>query len=183
MTAETNTLEMTGTYAFDPTHSRFGFVARHAMVTKVRGRFNEFEGGFEIDADTPSASSAWLVIQGKSVDTNNEQRDEHIRTNDFLALDEYPEITFRSSGIEGEGEDFKVTGDLTVRGVTREVTFDVTFLGAVLDPWGNTRIGFEGSTVIRRKDWGVSWNHAIEAGGVMVSEKVTLEFEIAAVKQ
>lgn len=178
-----NLAELTGEYAIDPSHSRLGFVARHAMVTKVRGGFNEFEGSLSLDGDTPSQSSAWLTIKAASIDTNNGDRDNHIRSNDFLAMDKYPEIGFKTTAIEGGPTTWQVTGDLTVRGVTRPVTFDVDFLGASPDPWGNTRVGFEGSTVINRKDWGVSWNLAIEAGGVLVSEKVTLEFEIAAVKQ
>lgn len=174
---------LTGTYAIDPGHSRFGFVARHAMVTKVRGQFSEFEGSLDLDGDQPANSSAELTIKAASIDTRNADRDNHIRSNDFLAMDEYPEINFKTTAIEGGPETWQVTGDLTIRGVTKSVTVDVHFLGASPDPWGNTRVGFEGSTVINRKDWGVSWNLAIEAGGVLVSEKVTLEFEIAAVKQ
>lgn len=175
--------QLTGTYAIDPSHSRFGFVARHAMVTKVRGQFTEFEGSLELDGNDPFNSSGELTIQASSIDTRNADRDNHIRSNDFLAMDEYPEISFKTTAIEGGPDTWQVTGDLTIRGVTKVVTIDVDFLGASPDPWGNTRVGFEGSTVINRKDWGVSWNLAIEAGGVLVSEKVTLEFEIAAVKQ
>ncbi len=175
--------QLTGDYAIDASHSRFGFVARHAMVTKVRGQFNEFEGALRLDGDSPSNSFGELTIKATSIDTRNADRDNHIRSNDFLAMDEYPEISFKTTSIDGGPETWQVTGDLTVRGVTRSVTMDVDFLGASPDPWGNTRVGFEGSTVINRKDWGVSWNLAIEAGGVLVSEKVTLEFEIAAVKQ
>ena len=175
--------QLTGEYVIDASLSRMGFVARHAMVTKVRGQFTEFEGKLRLDGDNPSDSYGEVVIQAKSIDTRNEDRDNHIRSNDFLAMDEFPTIEFRTTGIEGGPEEWKVTGDLTVRGVTRPVTLDVTYLGTSPDPWGNTRVGFEGSTVINRKDWGVSWNLALEAGGVLVSEKVTLEFEIAAVKQ
>ncbi len=177
-----STEALTGSYRFDPAHSRFGFVARHAMVTKVRGRFAEFEGGLEVDGSDPASSSGWLKIQGLSIDTGNEQRDEHIRSNDFLALGEYPEISFATTSISGVGDRYHVTGDLTVRDATRPVTFDVTYLGTAVDPWGNTRIGFEGSAVVNRKDWGVNWNTVLEAGGVLVSEKVTLEFEVAAIK-
>ncbi|HLV90070.1 MAG: YceI family protein [Acidimicrobiales bacterium] len=186
MTTEVQGLDLgqlTGEYVIDAGHSRVGFVARHAMVTKVRGQFTEFEGKLVIDGDNPANSSGEIVIQAKSIDTRNADRDNHIRSNDFLAMDEFPTISFKTTKIEGGPEEWKVTGDLTVRGVTKPVTFDVTYLGAGQDPWGNTRVGFEGSTVINRKDWGVSWNLAIEAGGVLVSEKVTLEFEFAAVKQ
>ncbi|HEX6947616.1 MAG TPA: YceI family protein [Acidimicrobiia bacterium] len=175
--------QLTGDYVIDAGHSRLGFVARHAMVTKVRGQFTEFEGKLHLDGENPANSSGEVTIQAKSIDTRNPDRDNHIRSNDFLAMDQYPTITFKTTGIEGGPDEWKVTGDLTVRGVTRPVTFDVSFLGANPDPWGNTRVGFEGSTVINRKDWGVNWNLAIEAGGVLVSEKVTLEFEIAAIKQ
>ncbi|HSJ33805.1 MAG TPA: YceI family protein [Acidimicrobiia bacterium] len=190
MTTETTTTltaiersELTGTYTIDPAHSRFGFVARHAMVTKVRGNFNEFEGSLELDGEEPTRSSGQITIQAKSIDTRSEDRDAHLRSNDFFAMDGYPEIRFESTGIEDKGDDtYQVTGDLTIRGETRSVTFDVEFTGAAIDPWGNTRIGMEGSTKVNRKDWGVNWNAALEAGGVLVSEKVTIEFEIAAVK-
>ncbi len=176
--------DLTGTYTIDPSHSRFGFVARHAMVTKVRGSFNEFEGTLDVDGDDPTKSSAELVIQVASIDTRNADRDAHLRSSDFFAMDEHPEIRFQSTGVElTDDEDvYRVTGDLTIRGVTKPVTFDLEFTGAAIDPWGQTRIGFEGSTVVNRKDWGVSWNAALEAGGVLVSEKVTIEFEISAIK-
>jgi polyisoprenoid-binding protein YceI len=174
--------QLTGDYTIDPAHSRFGFVARHAMVTKVRGQYREFEGKLRLNGDDPAGSYGEVTIKAASIDTGNGQRDDHIRSNDFLAIDRYPDISFRTTSIAGDGDQFKVMGDLTVRGVTRPVTVEVEFLGAGLDPWGNTRVGFEGSTTINRKDWGVSWNLALEAGGVLVSDKVRLEFEIAAVK-
>jgi len=175
---------LTGTYTLDPAHSRFGFVARHAMVTKVRGAFNDVEGTATIDGANPANSGASITIRTASVDTRNEQRDQHLRTNDFLDVETYPTITFTSTGVQhAGGNDFSVTGDLTIRGVTKPVTVPLEFQGAATDPFGNARIGFEGSLVINRKDWGVNWNAALEAGGVLVSEKVTLEFEISAVKQ
>ncbi|MDA8385521.1 MAG: YceI family protein [Actinomycetota bacterium] len=178
------TAELSGKYAIDPSHSRIGFSARHAMVTKVRGGFNEFEGSGVLDGGDVTKSSLQVTIKAASIDTRNADRDNHIRSNDFLALDEYPEITFTSTGIEAVGGDkFRANGDLTVRGVTRPVTFDLEFTGTEIDPWGNRRIGVEGSTVINRKDFGVSWNAALESGGILVSENVTLEFEISAVKQ
>ena len=148
-----------------------------------RGSFNEF-GDFDVDGDDPAKSSAELVIQVASIDTRNADRDAHLRSSDFFAMDEHPEIRFQSTGVElTDDEDvYRVTGDLTIRGVTKPVTFDLEFTGAAIDPWGQTRIGFEGSTVVNRKDWGVSWNAALEAGGVLVSEKVTIEFEISAIK-
>lgn len=175
--------QLTGDYVIDPSHSRVGFVARHAVVTKVRGQFTEFEGKLHLDGEDPSASTGVVTIQAKSIDTKNADRDNHLRSNDFLAMEEYPTITATVTGIEGGPEQWQVTVDLTIRGVTKPVTFEVDFLGAGKDPWGNTRVGFEGSAEINRKDWGVSWNVPIETGGLLVSEKITLEFEFAAVKQ
>jgi polyisoprenoid-binding protein YceI len=175
---------LTGTYTLDVSHSRLGFVARHAMVTKVRGAFNDFEGTAVIDGADPAKSNVNITIQVASVDTRNQQRDDHLRANDFLDLENFPTITFASTSVEHDGgNDFQVTGDLTIKDVTKSITIPLEFQGAVKDPWGNDRIGFEGSVAINRKDWGVTWNAALEAGGVLVSEKVTLEFEISAVKQ
>lgn len=184
MTTSTDLGTVTGTYTLDVAHSRLGFVARHAMVTKVRGAFNEFEGSATIDGTNPANSSASITIQAASIDTRNQQRDEHLRTNDFLDIASYPTITFVSTAIAHEGgNEFQVSGDLTIRGVTKPVSFALEYQGMVKDPWGNDRIGFEGELVINRKDWGVNWNAALEAGGVLVSEKVTLEFELSAVRQ
>jgi polyisoprenoid-binding protein YceI len=172
-----------GTYTLDPTHTRIGFVARHAMVTKVRGAFNEFEGTAVIDAENVAGSKAEVILKTASVDTRNQQRDGHLLSNDFLDVETFPEITFSSTEVAALGDDvIRVTGDLTIKGTTKPVTIDFTYEGAAVDPFGNERVGFEGSVVINRKDWGVSWNAALEAGGVLVSEKVTLEFEVSAIK-
>ena len=174
---------LTGTYTLDPTHSRIGFVARHAMVTKVRGSFNEFSADMHLDAEDPSRSRGTIVIQAASVDTRNADRDAHLRSNDFFAMEQYPTITFASTSVEHVGgDDYKVTGDLTLKDVTKAVTVDFEFTGAVKDPWGNTRVGLEGNVVINRKDWGVNFNAALETGGVLISEKVTLEIELSLVK-
>ena len=176
--------ELTGAYTFDTDHTRIGFNARHAMVTKVRGQFHEFEGSAQIDGDDPSKSSAKVTIKADSIDTGVQKRDDHLRSNDFLDMENHPEITFSSTAIEQvDDSNYKVTGDLTVRGVTRPVTVDLEFTGVVTDPWGNQRIGFDGSVVINRKDWNVNWNAALDGGGVLVSDKVTLEFDVSAVKQ
>lgn len=187
MTATTTTATATaataGTYAVDPTHSRIGFVARHAMVTKVRGSFNEFEGSGYFDPQNPADSRLEVTIQAASIDTRNSDRDAHLRSNDFFDMDNYPTITFLSTATSSAGDSaYRVTGDLTIKGVTQPVTIDLELTGTAQDPWGNTRLGLEGSTVINRKDWGVSWNATLDAGGVLVSEKITLEFEISAIK-
>jgi polyisoprenoid-binding protein YceI len=174
---------VSGTYTLDPSHSRIGFVARHAMVTKVRGAFNDFDATAEIHADDLSRSTVRVGIRTASIDTRNEQRDGHLRSNDFLDIENHPEITFVSTEIlPVSGDVVRVTGDLSIKGTTRPVTVDFTYEGSATDPFGNLRVGFEGAVTINRKDWGVNWNAALEAGGVLVSEKITLEFEISAIK-
>jgi polyisoprenoid-binding protein YceI len=174
---------LTGRYSLDPSHSRLGFVARHAMVTKVRGAFNDVAGSGYFDADDPSRSQFEVTVQAKSIDTRNADRDAHLRSNDFFDMDRYPEIRFASTAVEPvDDSTYRVTGDLTIKDVTKSVTFDLELTGAVKDPWGNLRIGLEGSLVVNRKDWNVTWNAALETGGVLVSDKVTLEFEVSAVK-
>jgi polyisoprenoid-binding protein YceI len=173
----------TGEYKLDLAHTRVGFSARHAMVSKVRGQFNQFDGSLYLDGDNPANSHVELTIQAESIDTRNPDRDNHLRSNDFLAMKEYPEITFRSTQVEKlDAGHFRVTGDLTIRGITKAVGVDFEFSGTVVDPWGNTRVGFDGGTTINRKDWGVSWNAALDGGGVMVSDKINLEFEVEATK-
>ena len=175
--------ELTGTYTVDPAHTRIGFVARHAMVTKVRGSFDEFAGTAVLDGANPANSRVEVTIEAASIDTRNAQRDEHLRSNDFLAMQEYPKITFASTAVRQAGETtFEVTGDLTIKGVTNEITIPFEFEGSAKDPFGNQRVGFEGSVTINRRDYGVTWNAALEGGGVLVSDKVTLEFEISAIK-
>lgn len=180
----TQTLDtLSGHYSIDVAHSRVGFVARHAMVTKVRGQFNAFDGRAYLDFANPGNSSVELTIDVASVDTNNAQRDAHLRANDFFAVDAHPQITFRSTGVEQVGEDrYRLAGDLTIKGISKPVTLDLEYTGTAKDPFGNTRVGLEGSTTINRRDWGVEWNAPLDTGGVLVSEKVTLEFEISAVQ-
>lgn len=183
-TANLTSLErLTGDYTIDPAHSRIGFQARYAMVTKVGGQFKDFEGSFHLDPSNPEASHATVIIRVKSIDTGNEQRDAHLRSNDFFAMDEYPEIRFVSTSVENiDDTRFKLNGDLTMRGVTRPVSIDFEFNGSEVDPWGNNRIGFEGSAEVNRKDWGVNWNVALDSGGVLVSDRVKVEFDIAATR-
>jgi len=183
MTTATGLEQITGTYTLDPAHTRIGFVARHAMVTKVRGAFNVFEGTALLPSADPSTWSTQLTIDVASIDTRNEQRDGHLRSNDFLALEQHPTITFVSTAVEQvDDETYRVTGDLTVRGVTRPVVIDFEYQGAATDPFGNFRIGFEGSVAISRKDFGITWNATLETGGVLVSDKIVLEFEVSAVR-
>ena len=175
--------QLSGHYVLDPAHTRIGFVARHAMVTKVRGTFNDFEGSAVVDGTDLTKSTGQLTIQAASIDTRNEQRDAHLRSNDFLAMEEYPQITFVATDVRQAGPTtLEVTGDLTIRGVTNSVTIPFEFEGAATDPYGNLRVGFEGSAVINRKDYGITWNAALETGGVLVSEKVKLEFDVSAIK-
>ena len=181
--ATTAQTDLTGTYTLDPAHTRIGFVARHAMVTKVRGAFNAFEGTAVIDGANPENSSAQVTIDASSIDTRNAQRDEHLRSNDFLALAEYPQITFVSTAVRQlEESTFELVGDLTIKGVTNSITIPFEFEGAATDPFGNVRVGFEGSVAISRKDYGITWNAALETGGVLVSDKIVLEFEVSAIK-
>jgi polyisoprenoid-binding protein YceI len=182
-TTATDLSALTGTYTIDPSHTQVGFVARHAMVTKVRGAFNDFAGTAVFDAADPAATTVAVTIQAASIDTRNAQRDDHLRSNDFLAMAEHPELTFVSTGFRQTGEDsFDLTGDLTVRGVTNSITVPFTYQGTATDPFGNLRVGFEGSVTINRKDYGVSWNAALETGGFLVSDKVVLEFDVSAIK-
>ena len=187
MTTVTETLapteDLTGSYTVDAAHSRIGFVARHAMVTKVRGSFNDFEGSGHFDASNPEKSQVELTIKAASIDTRNADRDAHLRGNDFFDMEKYPEIRFASTAVELAGpETYRVTGDLTIKGVTKPVTIDFEYTGAAVDPFQNHRVGFEGAVTVNRKDWGINWNTALEAGGVLVSEKVVLEFDVSAVK-
>jgi polyisoprenoid-binding protein YceI len=182
-TTPTTLADLAGAYTLDPAHTRIGFVARHAMVTKVRGAFHEFEGSATIDGDDFTMSSATVTIAATSINTGNEQRDGHLRSNDFLAMDDYPQITFVSTGVAQSGPTtFELTGDLTIKDVTRSVTVPFEFEGSAVDPFGNVRVGFEGSVTINRKDYGITWNAALETGGVLVGDKIVLQFDVSAIK-
>ncbi len=177
------TTQLTGTYTVDPSHTHIGFVARHAMVTRVRGSFTDVDGTIRVDGDDPSASRVELTIDAGSVDTRSADRDAHLRSGDFFDVDNHPHVKFVSTAISAvDDTTYRVTGELTIKDVTRELTFDLTFTGAATDPFGNERIGFEGEITVNRKDWGLTWNAALEAGGVLVSENVTLEFAVSAVR-
>ena len=181
MTAQLN--DLTGTWTLDDTHTRLGFVTRHAMITKVRGSFNDFTGTVTVPESGISGAEAKVTINASSIDTRNADRDGHLKSNDFFDMETYPEITFNSTKIAPNGDGgVDVTGDLTIKGTTKSVTVPFTYEGTATDPFGNQRAGFEGSTVIQRSDFGLSWNATLETGGVLVSEKVTLEIEISAIK-
>ena len=173
-----------GTWRLDPTHSRIGFQARHAMVTKVRGAFNDVEGSFHVDMEDIGKSSAEISVKVASIDTRNADRDKHLRTNDFFDAPKYPDIVFRSTRIDQVDENsFIVNGELTIKDTTREIAVPIEFTGVETDPYGNLRAGFEGSRRIDRREYGVNWNQLLDSGGVLVSEKVLLEFEISAIKE
>ncbi|MDP5228169.1 MULTISPECIES: YceI family protein [Arthrobacter] len=174
---------LAGEWTFDPAHTRIGFSTRHAMVTKVRGAFNDIEGVIVVDADDPTKSTVKLTIQVASIDTRNADRDGHLRTNDFFDAPQFPEIVFVSKRIDQvEENSYIVNGDLTIKGVTKETAVPIEFIGVEKDPSGNLRAGFEGSRRIDRKEFGVNWNAALDSGGVLVSDRILLEFEISAVK-
>jgi polyisoprenoid-binding protein YceI len=175
----TTTAIPTGTWQLDTVHSTVGFTVRHLMVSKTRGKFTDFSAEI-VTADDPLQSTVSAVVQMASIDTGDEGRDKHLRTNDFFDIDHHPEMTFTSTSIVGSGSDYKVTGDLTIRGVTKPVTFDLEFGGVSQDPWGNTRAGFELSGSISRKDFGIEWNAPLETGGVVIGDKVTIELDIEA---
>ena len=175
--------DISGDYTIDPTHTRLGFSARHAMVTTVRGQFTDFAGTAHVDTANPAASKVELTIRTASIDTGVADRDGHLTSADFCDAEANPEITFSSTAVEREdASTWLITGDLTIKGVSRPVTLEFESTGSARDPFGNLRIGFEGGTSINRKDWGLSWNAALETGGVLVSEKIKLDFDISAIQ-
>ena len=176
-------LPAAGTYVLDPTHTRIGFVARHLMVTKVRGAFREFTGSITIGEDAAS-STAEATMQTASIDTGTPDRDAHLTSGDFLEAEKYPQITFANARVQSQkGAAFTVVGDLTIKDVTREVTLDVELDGVAKDPWGNEKLAVTATTEIDREDFGMTWNVALETGGVLVSKKVRIEIEAQAARQ
>jgi len=176
--------DVTGDYAVDASHTRIGFRARHAMVTTVRGTFTRFDGLASLDVADPGASRVELRIDAGSLDTGQPDRDAHLRSADFLDVEQFPDITFVSTAVEQiDDDEYTVTGDVTIKGQTRQVAVDFTLTGSSLDPFGNTRVGFEGALALKRSDWGLVWNAALETGGVLVSDKVQLEFDVSVIKQ
>ena len=175
--------DIAGDYVLDPAHTRIGFSARHAMVTKVRGHFEEFEGTAHVDTENPSKSTVAVAIQTASVSTGQAQRDGHLKSPDFFDVENHPQITFTSTDVQRDGIEWSITGDLTINDVTKPVTVLFEETGEAKDPFGNLRVGFEGSVTINRSDWDLKWNSPLETGGVLVSEKVTLEFDVSAIRQ
>lgn len=175
--------ELSGTWDVDPAHTTIGFAVRHAMVSTVRGSFGGFTGGATIDAENPQRSSAWLDIDPTTITTNNELRDGHLRGSDFFEVETYPAITYRSTAARVDGDSLVMTGDLTIRGVTRPVDVVWEFGGLAKDPWGNTKAGFEGSATINRKEWDLTYNAALETGGVLIADKIKLVIEVQAAKK
>jgi len=175
-------IPLPGTYTIDASHSRIGFVAKHLVVSKVRGAFEEFEGTLTF-AENPLESSAEVTIQAASINTGDKGRDEHVRTGDFLLVEEHPTLSFRTTSLtHKKGETFVAAGDLTIRGVTKPVELDLELEGVVVDPWGNEKVVLSAETEIDREEYGVSWNAALETGGVLVNKKVKLEIEIQAAR-
>ncbi|MER5873757.1 YceI family protein [Streptomyces sp. NPDC002044] len=175
---------LTGDYVIDASHSSIGFTVRHAMVTNVRGSFGEHEGLLRLDGTDPSRSTASIDVTIASVGTGIADRDGHLLSGDFFDAERFPLMTFRStSAAQLGGDAYRVTGELTIKDVTRPLAIDLEFAGSATDVYGNERVGFEGSAEILRSDWGLTWNAALEAGGVMVSDKVKLTFDISAIKQ
>lgn len=176
------TIPEPGTFALDPAHTRVGFVARHMMVSKVRGSFGEVSGEITV-AEEPTESTVAVTIGVASISTGVADRDAHLRSADFLELDKYPDLTFRSTGLEPGEDGFTLRGDLTIRDVTREVALAVEFEGVAASPWGQEVIGFTARTEIDREDYGITWNQALETGGVLIGKKITIEIEAEAIRQ
>ena len=185
MTATTVAAPKSGTrtaWKLDPAHTLVEFSAKHLMITTVKGRIADVEGTIYTDESNPKNSSVEAILKGASIDTRNEQRDQHLRSGDFLNAEQFPEIRFRSTRIEGDARNFKLTGDLTIRDVTRETTLDVEFGGRNRDPWGGERVGFSATGKIDRRDFGLTWNQALETGGVVVGNDIRINLEVEAVK-
>ncbi len=171
-----------GTWTIDPSHSRLGFVARHAMVAKVRGSFEEFAGTLVIDEANPSGSTAQVSVELASVSTGSPDRDAHLRSPDFFDVENNAQMTFASTAVKSDGDEFVMIGDLSIKGVIRPIEVAIEPLGVTTDPFGNVRAGFEGTAELSRKDFGLTWNVALEAGGVLVSDVIKIQLDVSAIK-
>lgn len=165
------------TWKLDPSHSNVEFSARHMMFTTVKGRFTDVDGTITLTGDTPAGASVDVSMKASSIDTRTEQRDQHLRSADFLDVEHFPAVTFKSTGATGSKDKFSLTGDLTIRGTTRPVSLDVNFEGAGKDPWGGERMGFNASGKIDRREFGLVWNQALEAGGLLVSNDIKIQID------
>ena len=174
---------MTTPWDIDVTHSAIHFHVRHMVISKVHGRFARWSGAVELDLADPTRSVVNVAIEAASIDTQVVDRDNHLRSADFLDVAAHPQLTFASRKIEKAGAGYRVTGDLTIRGTTREVVLEAEFAGTGKDPWGNERAGFSAKTSLDRREFGLTWNAALEAGGVLVGEKVEISIELEAVKR
>jgi len=173
----------TTTWTLDPAHTLVEFAAKHLMITTVKGRFTDVSGTIHMDETDPSASSVEAVIKAASIDTRTDQRDAHLKSADFLEVERFPEITFRSTKLERVGDaHYRVTGDLTIHGITKPVVLDVSDEGRTKDPWGGERAGFSATTRIDRRDFGLTWNQVVESGGVLVGNEIRITLEVEATK-
>ena len=178
----TTTLPAAGTWTVDASHSSLEAVAKHLVVSKVRGRFSRFEGTIVV-AEALEDSTVDVTIDAASIDTNDEQRDGHLRGEDFLDVEKHPTLTFRSSSVKEAGDHYVVPGELTIRGVSRPVELEVDYLGLVKDPWGNDKAGFSATTTIDREEFGITWNAALETGGVLVGKNLKIEIDLQLAQQ
>jgi polyisoprenoid-binding protein YceI len=179
---QTQTLPATGTWTIDPSHSEVSFKVRHLGISKTRGRFGSFRGDIVV-ADEPEQSRVAVEIDAASIDTKDAGRDEHLRSGDFFDAEAFPTLTFVTTGVQQQGSRWRVEGDLTIRGVTRPVVLETELVGVVTDPWGNERVGFVASAALDREDFGLTWNTALETGGLLVGRTVQIDLEVEAVLQ
>ena len=170
-------------YDIDPDHSQVIFKVRHLGISNVTGRFDLISGSYAFDEEKPANSSVETEIVASSINTNKKKRDDHLRSDEFLDVEKFPSITFKSKEVKGSGDDLQIVGDLTIHGVTKEVTLDTEYEGSVTDPWGNKSSAFTGSTVVNRKDFGMTWNKALEAGGFMVGDEVKITIEVEGIRK
>ena len=182
MSSATQTASVT-TWKIDPAHTSVEFSVKHMMITTVKGRFTDVTGDVTVDESNPSAARAQVTINAASIDTREPQRDAHLRSGDFFDVEKFPTLTFRTTRIEGDTQNFKMTGDLTIHGVTRPIRLDVTHEGRAKDPWGGERVGYSATGRIKRSDYGLTWNAALETGGFLVGDEVKISLDIELIRQ
>ena len=170
-------------YDIDPDHSQVIFKVKHLGISNVTGRFDLFNGSYTFDEQNPENSNVETEIVASSINTNKKKRDDHLKSDEFLDVEKYPSITFKSKEVSGSGDELQIVGDLTIHGVTKEVTLDTEYGGSVMDPWGNKRSAFTATTLVNRKDFGMTWNKALEAGGFLVGDEVKITIEVEVIKK